>query len=235
MSARLRRLWPVVGLSAVLLVGWMCGLTRDGMVSSAQAKEPRVARTGFSRVASTPGAPAQIPAEPFPVPEALREIELSQQTAEEARAKSWGCIACHEGAHDPHAKGTVRLGCTDCHGGNANCDKKEQAHVNPVFYNAWTSSANPVRSYTLLNQESPAFIQFVNPGDLRVAHLSCGLSGCHPGETLAVKKSMMTHGCMLWGSALYNNGAVPDKHARYGESYSMFGTPQRLQTVPCTA
>ena len=34
--------------------------------------------------------------------------------------------------------------------------------------------ANPVRSYTLLNHESPEFIRFVNPGDLRVAHISCG-------------------------------------------------------------
>ena len=35
---------------------------------------------------------------------------------------------------------------------------------------AWDSSANPVRSYTLLNHESPEFVRFVNPGDLRVAH-----------------------------------------------------------------
>ncbi len=41
----------------------------------------------------------------------------------------------------------------------------------------------------------------------------------------------MTHGCMLWGAALYNNGAVPNKAARYGESYSMGGVPQRLINV----
>ena len=43
---------------------------------------------------------------------------------------------------------------------------------------------------------------------------------------------MMTHGAMLWGAALYNNGSVPFKRARFGESYSMNGAPQRLQTVP---
>jgi hypothetical protein len=43
---------------------------------------------------------------------------------------------------------------------------------------------------------------------------------------------MMTHGCMLWGAALYNNGAVPLKRPRFGESYSMNGAPQRMQTVP---
>ena len=30
-------------------------------------------------------------------------------------------------------------------------------------------------------------------------------------EVLEVRKSMMTHGCMLWGAALYNNGSVPFK------------------------
>ena len=42
---------------------------------------------------------------------------------------------------------------------------------------------------------------------------------------------MMTHGCMLWGAALYNNGAVAYKQPRYGESYSPTGVPQRLQNV----
>ena len=34
-----------------------------------------------------------------------------------AAAKSAGCLTCHQGARDPHFKDTVRLGCTDCHGG----------------------------------------------------------------------------------------------------------------------
>lgn len=228
------RLWPCTGLCGVLCVALLCGLTRDGSAPSAFAQAPKVKRTGFARTTQAPSTPmpAPIPEEPFPVPAELQNLDLSRQTAEDAWAKSWGCVACHDGAHDPHAKTTLRLGCTDCHGGNATCENKDQAHVSPIYHNAWETSANPVRSYTLLNQESPEFIQFVNPGDLRVAHLSCGLSGCHPQETLAVKKSMMTHGCMLWGAALYNNGAVPDKHPRYGESYSMHGNPQRLQTVP---
>jgi hypothetical protein len=83
-----------------------------------------------------------------------------------------------------------------------------------------------------MNHESPEFVRFVNPGDLRVAHLSCGTTGCHADQVLRVRKSMMTHGAMLWGAALYNNGSVPFKAARFGESYSMNGAPQRLQTVP---
>ncbi len=31
---------------------------------------------------------------------------------------------------------------------------------------------------------------------------------------------MMTHGAMLWGAALYNNGSFHLKDPRFGESYS---------------
>ncbi len=170
--------------------------------------------------------------DPYPMPAELAGVDLLRQTATEAVRKSTGCVQCHQNTHDPHFKDTVRLGCTDCHGGDAGRRTKELAHVQPRFPEAWPSSANPVRSYTLLNHESPEFIRFVNPGDLRIAHISCGTAGCHPSEVLQNRKSMMTHGCMLWGAALYNNGSVPDKRARYGESYSMNGVPQRLQTVP---
>ncbi|HVC95223.1 MAG TPA: hypothetical protein VND64_16120, partial [Pirellulales bacterium] len=168
--------------------------------------------------------------EPFPIPPDMRGVDLRRQTREEAAAKSTGCVACHQGVADMHRQETVHLGCCDCHGGNPRTHDKHKAHVYPMYPEAWANSANPVRSYTLLNHESPQFVRFVNPGDLRIAHLSCG--NCHPKEVLQVRKSMMTHGAMLWGSALYNNGSVPNKVPRYGESYSMCGAPQRLQSVP---
>ena len=168
--------------------------------------------------------------DPFPIPAMLHGVDLRRQTREQALAKSRGCVQCHAGAQDMHNKPSVHLGCCDCHGGNPDGTTIQSAHVAAAFPEAWRTSANPVRSYTLLNHEDPAFVRFVNPGDLRVAHISCGQ--CHPQETLAVKKSMMTHGCMLWGAALYNNGSFPKKWPRFGESYSMHGVPQRLQTVP---
>lgn len=158
------------------------------------------------------------------------DAPLMQQTSAQAAAKSQGCMACHTDVGDMHNVETVNLGCVDCHGGDPTATTKDCAHVKPRFAAAWFSSANPVRSYTLLNHEDPEFIRFVNPGDLRVADVACGQ--CHGYEVLAVKKSMMTHGCMLWGAALYNNGAVPNKAARFGESYSRHGAPQRVQNVP---
>lgn len=90
-------------------------------------------------------------------------------------------------------------------------------------------SRTPENTAALLNMESPEFVRFVNPGDLRIAHLACG--ECHAREVEFVRHGMMAHGAMLWGAALYNNGAIPNKVPRYGESYSIFGTPQRLQGV----
>lgn len=169
-------------------------------------------------------------------PSQSQVVDLARQTVEMAAANSRGCLSCHKDACDPHQQPdrplSIQLGCVDCHGGNANAQTKQEAHIQPRYPEIWQTSANPVRTYTLLNHECAEFIRFINPGDLRIAHLSCGTVNCHPRQTLEVRKSMMTHGCMLWGAALYNNGAVPNKWSRYGESYSMDGTPQRLQTVP---
>ncbi len=156
------------------------------------------------------------------------------QTHEEALRKSAGCIECHKGIEDMHASPNVILGCTDCHGGNPTPGlTMRKAHVpprNPVF---WQSSANPSDSTVLLNHESAEFIRFVNPGDLRVADQACGL--CHGEIVHNVGHSMMNHGAMLWGAALYNNGAIPFKDAHYGQAYGLDGVPLRLLSpIPVT-
>ena len=172
------------------------------------------------------------PADPFPMPPELANLELMKQSPAEAYAKSVGCMGCHKGVGDPHGKDTLRIGCTDCHGGDASCGDKNKAHVLPKNPQFWLTSANPVRSYTLLNTESPAFVRFVNPGDFRIAHISCGTSGCHPKEVQSNRKQIMATGCMLWGSAAYNNGTLPVKRAVLGEAYGMNGAALRLKTYP---
>ena len=170
------------------------------------------------------------------------------QSQEEADRKSTGCVACHGQTDSPsmHPTGTVRLGCADCHGGNADIQPpagaksgegpydqaKKQAHPRPRIASMWRGSANPVRAYANWLKESQEYIQFVNPGDLRVAEQTCGLPGCHVREVRAVQTSMMTHGAMLWQAALYNNGAFIHKDARFGESYSPGGLPQRINMFP---
>src|SRR4051794_14253949 len=43
-----------------------------------------------------------------------------RQTAEQAAAKSAGCLSCHTTSDQStmHTNPAVKLGCTDCHGGN---------------------------------------------------------------------------------------------------------------------
>ena len=167
-------------------------------------------------------------------------------TPAEAQAASAGCITCHTKTDEAtmHPSGTVTLGCATCHGGDpaivvsAGLDTesseyraaKRHAHPQPRVSVLWKSAANPERAYTAWLQESPEYMQFVNPGDLRVVDKTCG--PCHAAEVRNVRTSMMTTGAMLWQAALYNNGASPDKNARYGESYGPDGQPQRLQAFP---
>jgi hypothetical protein len=156
------------------------------------------------------------------------------QSQAEADHKSAGCLECHQGVEPMHRSKSVVLGCIDCHGGNAAPGlTQRKAHVeprNPVF---WQSSANPNDSSVLLNHESAEFIRFVNPGDLRVADQACGL--CHGEIVRDVGHSMMRHGAMLWGAALYNNGAYPAKNYRFGQAYGLDGVALRLDSpVPVT-
>lgn len=188
---------------------------------------------------------------PYARSEAMRMAEHNRrllfQTDDDAMAKSRGCLSCHGGIEKAHASGAVKLGCTDCHGGDAGpsvsegtspdaasyVEAKRAAHVQPSFPEAWSdedgrrSAANPVRSYTLLNDENPAFVRFVNPGDLRVAQVACG--GCHQEQVNAVQKSPMTTSAIFWAAAAYANGILPWKEARLGEGYARDGSPRALR------
>jgi len=173
---------------------------------------------------------------------------LLTQTQAEADRKSAGCLTCHAGIDEPtmHPTRTVRLGCTDCHGGDAAASTatgvardsaqyeqvKRKAHVQPRDPEFALGAGRVQRPYTRWLRESYEFIRFANPGDLRVAPQTCGQSGCHAAEVRNVSTSMMTHGGFLYGAALYNNGAFPLKNARFGESYSADGSPQIIKTVP---
>jgi hypothetical protein len=170
------------------------------------------------------------------------------ESQEEAVAKSSGCISCHTATDEAtmHPSPGVHIGCIECHGGNNSIsiasgtspasaeyqEAKKQAHVQPreaIFKNR---TSLPPDAFTKWLKESPEYVKFVNPGDVRVARETCGTAGCHTSETRDVSTNMMTHGGMLWGAALYNNGGFPYKNTHYGESYDRDGIPQMLKTAP---
>jgi hypothetical protein len=188
--------------------------------------------------------PSPLPRPPAPSP--MSPVTAAMESADEAKAASAGCVTCHTKTDEAsmHPSGTVTLGCATCHGGDPKVavtaglamDSAEykaatrKAHPQPRVPDLWTSAANPERAYTGWLEESQEYIQFVNPGDLRVVDKTCG--SCHAAEVRNGRTSMMTTGAMLWEAALYNNGGAPYKNARYGESYAPDGTPQRLQAFP---
>src|SRR5262245_8206909 len=169
------------------------------------------------------------------------------QAENKAEETSRGCTSCHTAMDSAtmHPTASFQLGCTDCHGGDPTVtrsaqvqehsgeygDLEERAHK-VVPRSELHRSANPVRAYTAWMRKSKDYIKFVNPGDLRVAPETCGRAGCHIEEVRRVRTSMMTHGAMLWGAALYNNGDFPLKDPHFGQSYSPEGLPQDLMTWP---
>ncbi len=196
------------------------GIALSGAAFASGGESPRSIRYAF-----TPPAPAG-------------------QTVEQAAAKSMGCLTCHSATDHAsmHANEGVILGCADCHGGNVRATKPmdaqpgdpeyrrtlDQAHVQPRFPETWhyPHSANPKRSYTLLNREAPEFTRFVNPSDYRVAREACG--ACHLPIIQAAERSLMATGAMLWGGAAYNNGILPFKNYLTGEGYTREGEPAKI-------
>ena len=107
---------------------------------------------------------------------------------------------------------------------------KTQAHVQPRFPKAWRTSANPELTYTLLLKESPEFVRFINPGDLRIAQETCGQ--CHAKEVTQVRASLHTTTGVFWTVAAYNNGIWPFKTPTFGESYNRDGIAQSITMQP---
>ncbi|MBL8859357.1 MAG: hypothetical protein JNL28_12675 [Planctomycetes bacterium] len=79
-----------------------------------------------------------------------------------------GCLACHAGIEDMHPE--AGLTCVDCHGGDANAKRKNEAHVASLRTEPRDERVAPI-------DEDLAYRRFVNPMDLRVMKDTCGK--CH--------------------------------------------------------
>lgn len=178
-----------------------------------------------------------------PEPPAAAALQRQLTSYATADAASRGCLSCHLGIEPIHPTETVQIGCAECHGGDATVirpaeaapgsgpyeEAKRLAHVQPRHPERWPTSGNPERTYVSLLQESPEFVRFLNPGDLRVAQETCG--PCHQEQVNRVLKSPMTTSSIFWAAAAYANGIVGRKAAFLGESYSRAGLPGRVQPV----
>ena len=259
MSAVRRTGWRGGAVAALFLALVLVSLMPLGGRLGGSAHRPEISRASADeggpvlQLAQRIRRPAEEekPAEPAPPAKpagpAVPDSPLKGQSREVSAQKSAGCMTCHTKTDSPSMHtGNVNLGCIDCHGGKNEVKApdgatagspayeaaKKQAHVTPKDPTIWKTSANPQLSYTALLHETLEFVQFVNPGDLRVARKTCGGGGCHPDQVTQVEKSMMKTGPMLWAAALYNNGQYPYKRPRFAESYGTDGQPQRLLANP---
>jgi len=171
---------------------------------------------------------------------------VDEKTMHTSPAVVLGCVDCHGG--DASVNGPENAGrkvqqapghghdADDVHHASVAYEPDylaamEKAHVLPRYPKAWhyPSSANPERSYVLLNREAPEFVRFVNPSDLRIAHEACG--ACHQPIIEAAKRSIMATSAMLWGGASYNNGILPYKRYILGEAYERDGTATIIKSL----
>lgn len=245
----------VLGISVCLLAISFFG--RLGS-SRASGSEPGAVATGLNGGAASNNSPDNKPErQTAPHVNAARRGNAADKiqnpkskTPNPDDVQTESCLKCHnniEPMHRYNARGDVfdklvegkdaqGLSCTSCHGGNPAATTQAQAHVQPKFPKEWgckngeCSSKTPERTNTLLAKESREFVRFMNPGDFRVLTQTCG--ECHADENKAASRSMMAHGAMLWGAALYNNGAYPLKDTHFGESYDENGNPQALFQSP---
>ncbi|MEM7263677.1 MAG: putative Ig domain-containing protein, partial [Planctomycetota bacterium] len=132
----------------------------------------------------------------------LNELpDLPEPDVIDVPAGEAGCVGCHRptgkdgerhGIEDAHP--WFPLTCVDCHGGDAQANTRERAHVAAIV----GPSDLKRLTYDELNGTFPPYLQFVNPGDLRVADRGCGSgnpanpgTGCHQSLVDNVKKSVM--------------------------------------------
>ncbi len=132
------------------------------------------------------------------------------------------CLSCHQpdgvGIENAHPYGEIELGCVDCHGGDPEQATKELAHVQgPPGVTSIKGAPTDV-----LSNLPTDYLLFINPGDLRVADIGCGVNnrragiqGCHQGLVESVGTSVMTTFVGHYNVPRYLAG-LQDRDAIYG-------------------
>lgn len=139
-----------------------------------------------------------------------------------AAAEDPGCISCHQGIEAVHASGIAPTECTVCHGGDGEASTIEAGHVPvPGDWEAIRGGALPPAPVGFikdmapdqLDRLDPAYVQFVNPGDIRVAAQTCG--ACHPEQAKNMPFSIMSTNAGHYYPTLFLAGFQTDRLAYY--------------------
>jgi hypothetical protein len=180
---------------------------------------------------------------------------LTQQTTS-------SCMLCHNGSlqenyagpgiENPHPfPGADTIACTTCHGGNPNGADQFASHVPPppeigdrtfqttnarAYFNRLTlAGLDKYADYTVDGRVYSAldFLQFVNPGDLRVTSRGRSCGQCHVNHAEDVNASLLATEAGVLAGARYQFGAdnvVPESVGLHEDTAADYGV--RAVSVP---
>jgi hypothetical protein len=146
------------------------------------------------------------------------------------------CMLCHNGSLDedyagpgienPHPFPAMpSIGCVTCHGGNGNGADQLGSHVPPppeigdeafqtvnrtAYFNRLTlAGIDKFPDYSANGQSYTAidYLQFINPGDLRVTSLARGCGQCHANHSEDVSAGLLATSAGILSGARYAVGA----------------------------
>ncbi|MEO0481915.1 MAG: hypothetical protein AAF196_20815 [Planctomycetota bacterium] len=178
---------------------------------------------------------------------------LGDLDSNSANAAGGRCMLCHNGSNqgdyagpgieDPHPfPGASNMDCAVCHGGNPDGRTKEEAHVPPpptigdrenweddrhAYFNRLTLTGLDQledyegpdgTTYTALD-----YLQWVNPGDLRVVTEGRSCGECHQGHAECSEKSLLATGAGILSGAAFAIGVdhrIPGTEGLYEETGS---------------
>ena len=176
-------------------------------------------------------------------------------TASLTTAPAESCMTCHNGSpqHDymgpgienPHPfDGADNLLCTTCHGGDPQAEAFELAHVPPppqigdrafqdvnnlAYFNRLTlTGIDKFPDYQANGKTwtSLEYLQFINPGDLRVVTTGKSCGGCHQSHAECTEKSLLATTAGLLSGGVFAVGTpskVPESVGLWEDTAASMG------------
>jgi hypothetical protein len=191
-------------------------------------------------------------------------VACSGETGTLTQQSTSSCMVCHNGSltenyagpgiENPHPFGNAsQIGCVTCHGGDGNGADQLVSHVPPppevgdrafqttnarAYFNRLTLAgmdkfADYVvdgRTYTALD-----YLQFVNPGDLRVTSRGRGCGQCHANHAEDVNASLLATEAGVLAGARFQFGAdnaVPESVGLHMDTAADYGVRAVSDATP---
>jgi hypothetical protein len=177
------------------------------------------------------------------------------------------CMLCHNGSlaedyagpgiENPHPfSGAATIACTTCHGGDGNGADQLASHVPPppqigteafqtnnarAYFNRLTlTGIDKYADYTVNGRTYSAldYLQFVNPGDLRVTSAGRACGQCHENHAEDVQASLLATSAGILSGARYQIGAesaVPESVDQHEDTAADYGWRAVSDPTPALA